>query len=101
MEKEIKWSVSSEQNLYSIYQYIAEDSEIYAERFVSRLVSSTESQLKDYPNIGRAVPEFAKTPFHYLRELIFKGYRVIYDPEGSQITIVAVVHGRMDMKDKL
>ena len=38
MEKEVKWTSRSELNLFSIFQYIAQDSEIYAERFVTRLI---------------------------------------------------------------
>ena len=101
MEKEIKWSARAERNLYSIFQYIARDSEIYAERFVKHLVNDSESMLSKYSNIGRAVPEFTSTPFRHLRELIFKGYRVIYNPGEHHITILAVVHSRMDMKPEL
>jgi plasmid stabilization system protein ParE len=100
MEKEVKWTSRSELNLFSIFQYIAQDSEIYAERFVTRLIKHSEEQLKTYTEIGRYVPEFQSTPLAHLRELIFKGYRIIYDPSDTAIYIIAIIHGRMDINEQ-
>jgi plasmid stabilization system protein ParE len=59
-------------------------------------VLATEGHLPMNRFAGRLVPEFTGTPLGYLREFIFKGYRVIYDPEGSEsIVVLAVLSGRM------
>ncbi|MBP9152590.1 MAG: type II toxin-antitoxin system RelE/ParE family toxin [Flavobacteriales bacterium] len=96
MAQGVTWSFRAEHNLQSIFEYIAQDSEIYAARFVKRLVLATEAHLPNNRLAGRLVPEFTATPLGYVREFIFKGYRVIYDPEGSEsIVILAVLSGRM------
>ncbi|MGV6862269.1 MAG: type II toxin-antitoxin system RelE/ParE family toxin [Putridiphycobacter sp.] len=99
MEKKIEWSKRSEINLENIFDYISKDSVIYATRFVTKLVEYTEQELTHYPEIGRKVPEFEKTPLDFLREIVFRGYRIIYHPHTtkSQITIIAVLSGRMSV----
>ncbi len=96
MAQGVIWSFRAEHNLQSIFEYIAQDSEIYAARFVQRLVIATEEHLPNNRQSGRLVPEFAGTPLGFLREFIFKGYRVVYDPkEKGPVVVVAVLNGRM------
>ncbi len=96
MAQRVVWSRKSEHNLHAIYEFIAKDSEVYAARFVKRLVISTEEYVPKNKFSGRLVPEFSDMPLSFLREFIFHGYRVIYDPrEESEIVIVAVLNGRM------
>jgi len=38
VEKKIEWSKSAENNLKNIFDYIANDSEIYATRFITKMV---------------------------------------------------------------
>jgi plasmid stabilization system protein ParE len=85
--------------LQHIYDYIAFDSDLYANRFITQLIQRTEKQLSKYPLSGRAVPEFDKTPLLFLHELIFKGYRIIYNPTHmpNKIVIITVLNGRMDV----
>ncbi len=98
MAPKINWSDKAVANLNHIYSFISFDSEVYAKRFVKSLVTAAEVQLKKYPLIGRLVPEFQNTQLSYLREVIYKGYRIIYNPASDEkITIVAVVSGRMDL----
>ena len=99
MEKKIVWSKRSETNLENIFDFIAKDSLIYSTRFVTKLVEYTEQELKHYPEIGRKVPEFKNTSLDFLREIIFKGYRIIYQPHTTheQLTIISVINGRMSI----
>jgi plasmid stabilization system protein ParE len=62
--------------------------------FTDRLVSSVE-KLDDAPRLGRIVPEFDREP---LRELIFRGYRIVYRVEGTIVTILRVVHAARDLR---
>ena len=98
MENKISWSVNSEKSLEKIYNFIAQDSEIYANKFISDLILTTEKRLIHQPQIDRKVPEFRSSPLSFLRELIFKGYRIIYNSSDEEkTTIIAVVSGRMDI----
>ena len=97
---EVTWSARSLENLAAIYDYI--DSKVYAERFVSSLVERVESQLATFPNSGRWVPEFYDSPLSFVREVIHKGYRIIYDPRNApeKVHILTVRHSRMLLTEK-
>ena len=99
MATEVKWTNRAISNLNRIHNFIALDSPIYAERFTKSLVMATEKQLFLQPLSGRLLPEFANTPICYLREFIYKGYRVIYNPSNSpdSVNIIAVINGRQDV----
>jgi toxin ParE1/3/4 len=99
MAQGVVWSRRAEENLLAIHEFIARDSEVYASRFVERLVIAAEHHLPLNRHLGRAVPEFLSTPLGFLREFIFRGYRIIYDPrDGERVVIIAVISGRMKIE---
>lgn len=61
---------------------------------VDRIVGSVE-RLAVAPHVGRVVPEFNRQD---LREIICRGYRVVYLLDGDDPTILRVVHGARDIK---
>lgn len=90
----IRWTLKAVKNLNSIYDYISQDSKLYAARFVTTLVSKIH-RLTTSPLSGRIVPEFQN---ENLRELIFQNYRIVYryfkDTEIAEI--IALVHSARD-----
>jgi toxin ParE1/3/4 len=98
MATEVKWSEKASSNLLNIYQYIASDSIFYAQRFTKNLVLAVEGQLKRQPLSGRNVPEFQDSRLNFLKEVLFRGYRIIYNPSRApaKITIIAVLNAKMD-----
>ena len=92
MEK-IKWTNKAVNNLRSIYDYIALDSELYAFRFINSLVKAT-LKLESLPYCGRVVPELENES---IREIIYENYRIVYRLPAIQkvdvIEIIAIVHG--------
>ena len=79
----------------ALHAYIAQDSQLYAERFVAKLIRSTES-LADFPQLGRHVPD---EPEHTdLRELLVQSYRIVYRIEAERILIATVHHGSRDVE---
>lgn len=103
MATEINWSEKSSQNISHIYNYISFDSQFYAERFVTKLITSVEEQLSNQPLSGRSVPEFEGTKLSFLREIVFRGYRIIYNPINSpeKVTVIAVLNAKMDVPNQL
>jgi plasmid stabilization system protein ParE len=99
MATEIKWSEKAVSNLQHIHDYIASDSPYYAERFITKLILSVEGQLRNQPLSGRGIPEFEGTLLNFLKEVLFKGYKIIYNPTQAPatITIIAVLHSKMDV----
>lgn len=90
----IRWTDKAVINLESIFDYIAHDSKVYAARFIKSLISATK-KLENMPQIGRSVPEL---PDYKLREVIFRGYRIVYKVNSkNHIEVLAVVHGSRDL----
>lgn len=92
---ELRWSEHAENNLRSIYEYIAEDSKIYAYRYVKKLIKTVD-KLKCFPLMGRVVPEFTDQTIH---EVIYQNYRIVYrfTEITSMVEILAVVHASRDV----
>ena len=91
---EIRWTVSASEDFGHLENWIAKDSPLNAVDFVDRWVVCTE-KLADAPRLGRVVPEFSQEG---LRELIFRGYRIVYLVVGDQVTVLRVVHGARDLR---
>lgn len=90
---ELRWSLTAGDDLREIEEYIASDSVLHAVNFVDRLVESA-GRLGAAPRIGRVVPEFGRED---LREVLFRGYRIVYLLRGDTVTVLRVVHGARDL----
>ncbi len=90
----VKWSKDSIENLKEICKFIALDSPYYARIFNDR-VFELVGHLELFPEIGRRVPE-SEDP--KVRELIFKGYRIIYQIKADNLEIISVIHGSRLLK---
>jgi plasmid stabilization system protein ParE len=66
--------------------YIEQGVPDIGERFVEEIVGRIEA-LRDYPEMGRIVPEFEQ-PF--LRELIHPPFRIVYRRDPKHVRIVRV-----------
>ncbi len=90
---QIRWSLTAENDLRAIEEFIAKDSVPHAISFIDRLIESAE-KLSSSPKIGRVVPEFGRED---LREVLYRDYRVVYQLHGDTATILRVVHGTRDL----
>ena len=85
----IEWTERSLEDLNEIRDYIARDSKSYANLFAKKLYDAVQ-KLKEFPNIGRLVPEVNITS---VREIIFQNYRIIYRNMIDYIEIITIFHG--------
>ncbi|MEW6378244.1 MAG: type II toxin-antitoxin system RelE/ParE family toxin [bacterium] len=90
----IRWSEDAIEDLKEICKFIASDSPYYAKIFNDRVFEMVE-HLESFPEIGRRVPE-ADNP--KVRELIYKGYRIIYQIKDDYLEIITVIHGSKLLK---
>lgn len=90
----INWSERARENLDQIFNYIARDSPMNAKLFVQKIYSKAQI-LQRLPDSGRMVPEMGDP---CIRELIVRGYRIIYQQQSGMITILTVQHGRQILK---
>ncbi len=90
MARPIIWSPRAVEDLNSLAEYIAQDSDAYAASVV-RTILQKSTTLSNFPNIGRIVPEFEDDS---IREIFAYSYRIIYKIGQEDIRVAAVVHGR-------
>ena len=87
----VKWTAHAKAQLRHIYDYIAEDSPLYAKRVSEELVQKTIS-LDELPRKGHKVPELNEDT---VRELGLYSYRIIYEIKPDHlIEVLAVIHKR-------
>ena len=87
---EILWSHEALTQLIGIDAFISKDGPDRAARFVAQIIKYADGALLDQPRMGRVVPEISNQA---IRELIFKGYRIIYRPNPDSIEILTVFEG--------
>jgi len=90
----ITWTALAIEDLKNIYNYILNDSKIYADRIVEKIMARVD-QLAYFPRAGRVVPEFENES---LRELIEGNYRIIYKLTAHKISIIRIHHAARLMK---
>ena len=90
---EVIWTEPALDSLKSIFEYIAGDSFVYAERVVNHVLAAPK-KLSEFPFCGRMVPEFQDKN---IRELIYGSYRIIYQIRQNICYVVAVIHGSRDI----
>ena len=86
----VTWSRETGENLAEIEDFIARDSLERAVRFVDDLIDHAEAILADNPRSGRVVPEISNAD---IRELIYRGYRIVYRFKGNALEILTVFEG--------
>lgn len=98
MGYKIIWSPDALDDIEAIGEYIARDSEFYAESTVFKIYEAPQS-LINLPKLGRVVPEIGDET---IRELFVFQYRIIYEIKSNEIHILTVIHGkRLLDKDKI
>jgi addiction module RelE/StbE family toxin len=93
----IVWSPQSLRDLDAIHEYIAKDSERYADLTVSRIFAAVE-RLLHFPHSGRIVPERDQPE---IREIIVGRFRVVYRIRGAMIEIATVFRASREFSEKL
>ncbi len=90
MDLEVKWSPEAIEDLESIAEYIARDSEYYARAVITEILAISRN-IREFPLIGRIVPEIGK---EHIRERLIYSYRLVYRIEPERILVAAVIHGK-------
>ena len=90
MDYRVNWSPEATEDLESIAEFIARDSEFYARSVVS-ITLEVSRKIPEQPMIGRIGPEIGEKE---IRERFVYSYRLVYRTQNSTITIVAIIHGK-------
>jgi toxin ParE1/3/4 len=98
---EVLLTEDAEQDLESIYDYIAEfDCKANADYVLDRLLEVVES-LAAFPERGAYPKELVALGIRDYRQTAFKPYRVIYRVMGQKVYIYLIADGRRDMQSLL
>ena len=84
----IKFTTSARLQFLEGLEYIRQDSPTAARQFREN-AEAVLSRLAEFPESGRAIPEFPELPH---REVIVRPYRFFYRVVGKTVWIVAVWH---------
>ena len=103
--REVRYEVllteGAEQDLESIYNYIAEfDCSANANYVLDRLLKVTDG-LSAFPQRGAYPKELVELGIRDFRQTSFKPYRVIYRVIGLKVYIYLIADGRRDMQSLL
>jgi toxin ParE1/3/4 len=84
---------SAESDLDEIWQYLDENNEAAAEKFIRELAKKFEL-LAENKEIGKRQDDFLIE----MRMFPFKKYQIYYFPTGDGVEIYRVLHGRRDIE---
>jgi toxin ParE1/3/4 len=84
----IRWTETAASDLRNIHDYIAHDSLTVARAVCAQRYDAV-SQLGDFPDLGRSVPE---RPEPALRELVRPPYRIVYERRADTVFVLTVFH---------
>lgn len=90
MDYRLKWSPEAFEDIESIANYIAKDSEFYAKAVVTKIVKATRLIVEQLM-AGRMVPEYSD---NNIREKFVYSYRIVYQINQDAVIIVAIIHGK-------
>jgi addiction module RelE/StbE family toxin len=92
------WSKPAKNDLKRIHNYIAQDSNYYANEVVHVIIEKTKL-LESFTRMGRPVPEIRD---ENILEILVYSYRIIYEISNTDILILTIIHSKMDFnKDDL
>lgn len=91
----------AEQDLESIYDYIAESDCLANADYVLDQLMQVVNDLAQFPERGNYPKELVALGIKEYRQTSFKPYRVIYRVMGGQVVIYLIVDGRRDLQTVL
>ena len=91
----LHWTGKARRDIREIHRRRANYSAASARRLVAG-IRTRALVLREYPDIGRMVPEFE---LREVRELIEGDFRIVYERFPDPVEIIAVLPGRMSFAD--
>ncbi|TVR42780.1 MAG: type II toxin-antitoxin system RelE/ParE family toxin [Planctomycetota bacterium] len=89
----VAWSQPARLDVLGIVDFIASDSPHNAERILDRL-ETRAATLDQFPERGRVVSELFLEGITTIRELIERPWRIVYEYDGTAVTIIGVFDSR-------
>jgi plasmid stabilization system protein ParE len=88
------------EDLDAIWWFIAQGNRDAADRVETEIVTTCR-RLAKRPMIGTKRRDIASLPVRFWTVTKFPNYVIVYRPETAPLQVVAVIHGRRDLKEVL
>jgi plasmid stabilization system protein ParE len=92
----VVWSPRAIRRVTEAARYIAEENPRAAVEWAQGLFDSARP-LARFPELGRVVPEVGRPE---IREIIFRGYRVVYRVAPHLVEVLTVRHGKRKLSSR-
>jgi plasmid stabilization system protein ParE len=96
----IVWTVTAEEDLWGIVEFISGD-DVPAALDVLRRLREHAAVLDKFPGRGRIVPELDQHGIRQYRELVMAPWRIVYRVDGAVVYVMAVLDSRRNLEDLL
>jgi antitoxin ParD1/3/4 len=87
----------AETDIFEIWSYIAEDSENAAER-VEQAIYDACALIAKAPMRGHSRPDLTTRSLRFWTVTRYPNYTVVYRPETAPLQVVAVLHGKRNIR---
>ena len=91
----------AEDDIFELYKYILENDSKESAIYVYEQLREKINSLEEYPDRGHCPPELERIDVTGFLEIHFKPYRIIYEIDGRQVFIHAVLDGRREIQSLL
>jgi plasmid stabilization system protein ParE len=88
------------EDLDAIWWFIAEDNRDAADRAEMQILATCHRLVK-HPLLGARRQDITPLPVRFWTVTKFPNYVIVYRPETVPLQVVAVLHGKRDLKDVL
>ena len=100
MNAPFRFTPQAVQDLDAIWWFIAEDSRDAADRVEMEIVATCR-RLAKHPLIGTKRQDITALPVRFWTLPKFSNYVIVYRPDTATLQIVAILHGKRDLKKVL
>lgn len=98
MSAAFQFTPQATDDLDAIWWFIAEESQDAADRVELEIVG-TCGRLAKHPRIGTKRQDITALPVRFWTVTKFPNYVIVYRPDTAPLQVVAVLHGKRDLKE--
>ena len=100
MNAAFQFTPQATEDLDAIWWLIAEDNRDAADRVEMEIVSTCR-RLAKHPRMGTMRQDITPLPVRFWTVTKFPNYVIVYRPDTAPLQVVAVLHGKRDLKKVL
>jgi plasmid stabilization system protein ParE len=100
MSAQFRFTPQAMEDLEAIWWFIAGDNRDAADRVEMEIVATCR-RLAKHPLMGTKRQDITPLPVRFWTVAKFPNYVIVYRPETTPLEVIAVLHGRRDLKEVL